>query len=138
MYEQWHDNIQFARHALFLVLPVLTQFLPVLKQPGSPSTSLAPALAHLERSLPRAHLLKHTRTAVMRQPGLREQAVRWWAREKREGDTGREDEGVQKTVDKMGLGYSESGGGGEEGELRMSARMVVESLKGLYVTPVGP
>jgi hypothetical protein len=33
--------------------------------------SLAPALAHLERSLPRAHLLKYTRAAVMRRPELR-------------------------------------------------------------------
>ncbi|KAG1720563.1 hypothetical protein EDB19DRAFT_1739600, partial [Suillus lakei] len=56
--------------------------------------SLAPALIHLERSLPRAHLLKYTRAAVMRQPELRERAVRWWAREKRTGDTGRGDEGV--------------------------------------------
>ncbi|KAG0699799.1 hypothetical protein DFH29DRAFT_30920 [Suillus ampliporus] len=64
----WHDNIQFARQALFLLLPVLTQFLPVSQQPGPPSTSLTPALAHLERSLARAHLLKTTRAATMRQP----------------------------------------------------------------------
>ncbi|OAX39682.1 hypothetical protein K503DRAFT_650642, partial [Rhizopogon vinicolor AM-OR11-026] len=106
----WHDNIQFVRRALFLVLPVLAQFLPVSQQPGPPSASLAPALAHLERSLPRAHLLRYTHAAVMRQPELRERALRWWAREKREGDIGRETESVQKAAEKMGLGYSNTEG----------------------------
>ncbi|KAG1741545.1 uncharacterized protein EDB91DRAFT_1237175 [Suillus paluster] len=105
----WHDNIQSARQALFLLLPLLTQFLPVSQQPGPPSTSLAPALAHLERSLPRAHLLNSTRAAIMRQPELRERAVRWWAQEKMEGDAGREDEGVRKAAEKMGLGYADGG-----------------------------
>jgi hypothetical protein len=125
-----------VRRALFLVLPVVVQFLPVSQQPGPPSTSLAPALAHLERSLPRAHLLRYTRAAVMRQPKLRERALRSWAREKSEGDTGREAESVQKAAEKMGLGYADTDGG-EEGKMRMGARRVVESLKGLYVTPVG-
>lgn len=125
------------RRALFLILPVITQFLPVSQHPGPPSTSLAPALAHLERSLPRAHLLRHTRAAVMRQPELRERAVRWWSREKKEGDASREASSVQKAAEKMGLGYADAEGG-EEGKLRMSARRAVESLKGLYVTPVGP
>lgn len=98
--------------------------------------SLAPALAHLERSIPRAHLLKYTRAAVMRNPELRERAVRWWARKKREGDAGRADEAVQRAALKMGLGFADAGG--EEGKLRMSARLAIESLKGLFVTPVGP
>ncbi|KAG1730890.1 hypothetical protein EDB19DRAFT_1366513 [Suillus lakei] len=132
----WHDNIRLARQALFLILPLLTQFLPPSEQPGPPSMSLAPALAHLERSLPRAHLLKYTRAAVMRQPELRERAVRWWAREKRAGDAGRGDEGVKRAALKMGLGYADAEG--EEGKLRMSARMAIESLKALFITPVGP
>jgi hypothetical protein len=99
--------------------------------------SLAPALAHLERSIPRAHLLKHTRAAVMRNPELRERAVRWWARKKREGDAGREDEAVQKAALKMGLGFADAEGS-EEGKLRMSARVAIESLKRMFVTPVGP
>lgn len=99
--------------------------------------SLAPALAHLERCIPRAHLLKYTRAAVMRNPELRERAVRWWERKKREGDAGREDEAVQKAALKMGLGFADAEGG-EEGKLRMSARVAIESLKRLFVTPVGP
>lgn len=132
----WHDNIQFTRQALFLLLPILTQFLPEVQHPGPPSMSLAPALAHLERSIPRAHLLKYTRAAVMRNRDLRERAVRWWARNKREGDAGREDEAVQKAALKMGLGFANAED--DEGKLRMGARMAVESLKGLFVTPVGP
>jgi len=73
----------------------------------------------------------------MRQPELRERAVRWWSREKKEGDASREASSVQKAAEKMGLGYADAEGG-EEGKLRMSARRAVESLKGLYVTPVGP
>ncbi|KAG2104429.1 uncharacterized protein F5147DRAFT_775688 [Suillus discolor] len=133
----WHDNIQFTRQVLFLLLPILTQFLPEVQHPGPPSMSLAPALAHLERSIPRAHLLKYTRAAVMRNPELRERAVRWWARKKREGDAGRADEAVQRAALKMGLGFADAGGG-EEGKLRMSARLAIESLKGLFVTPVSP
>ncbi|KAG1760208.1 hypothetical protein EDD22DRAFT_96234 [Suillus occidentalis] len=132
----WHDNIQFIRQALFLLLPIITQFLPEVQHPGPPSMSLAPALAHLERSIPRAHLLKYTRAAVMRNPELRERAVRWWARKKREGDAGREDEAVQKAALKMGLGFADAEGV-EEGKLRMSARVAIESLKRMFVTPVG-
>ncbi|KAG2071453.1 hypothetical protein BDR04DRAFT_1098231 [Suillus decipiens] len=132
----WHDNIQFTRQTLFLLLPILTQFLPEVQHPGPPSMSLAPALAHLERSIPRAHLLKYTRAAVMRNPELRERAVRWWTRKKREGDAGRKDEAVQRAALKMGLGYA--GAEGEDGKLRMSVRVAIESLKGLFVTPVGP
>ncbi|KAG1731677.1 hypothetical protein EDB19DRAFT_2027188 [Suillus lakei] len=65
-------------------------FLPASEQPGPPSMSLAPALARLKRSLPRAHLLRYTRAAVMRQPELRERVVRWWVKEKRAGDAGGE------------------------------------------------
>ncbi|KAG1795380.1 uncharacterized protein HD556DRAFT_1365161 [Suillus plorans] len=133
----WHDNIQFTRQVLFLLLPILTQFLPEVQHQGPPSMSLAPALAHLERSIPRAHLLKYTRAAVMRNPELRERAVRWWARKKREGDAGRAGEAVQRAALKMGLGFADAGGA-EEGKLRMSARLAIESLKGLFVTPVGP
>lgn len=133
----WHDNIQFIRQGLSLLLPILTQFLPEVQRPGPPSMSLAPALAHLERSISRAHLLKYTRAAVMRNPELRERAVRWWARKKREGDAGREDEAVQKAALKMGLGFADAEGG-EEGKLRMSARVAIESLKRMFVTPVGP
>ncbi|KAG1731674.1 hypothetical protein EDB19DRAFT_1912393 [Suillus lakei] len=79
-------------------------FLPASEQPGPPSMSLAPALAHLERSLPRAHLLKYTRAAVMRQPELRERTVRWWMKEKRAGDAGRGGEGVRRAALKTGLG----------------------------------
>ena len=121
---------------LFLVLPVLTQLLPASKQPGPPSTSLAPALAHLERSLPRAHLLKYVRAAAMRHPELRERVERRWAQEKREGDAGREAESVQKVAEKMGLSFTTTDGG-EVGKMRMGARRVVESLKGLCSTPVG-
>jgi hypothetical protein len=133
----WHDNIQFIRQALFLLLPIITHFLPEVQQPGPPSMSLAPALAHLERSIPRAHLLKYTRAAVMRNPQLRERAVRWWTRKKREGDAGRKDEAVQRAALKMGLGFADAEDA-EEGKLRISARMAIESLKGLFITPVGP
>ncbi|KAG2367207.1 hypothetical protein BDR07DRAFT_1260986, partial [Suillus spraguei] len=119
----WHDNIQFTRQALFLLLPILTQFLPEVQRPGPPSMSLAPALAHLERSIPRAHLLKYTRATIMRNPELRERAVRWWTRKKREGDAGRKDEAVQRAALKMGLGYA--GTEGEEGKLRMSVRVAI-------------
>ncbi|KAG1887659.1 hypothetical protein F4604DRAFT_1899956 [Suillus subluteus] len=57
----WHHNIQSTRQALFFLLPILTQFLPEVQNTGPPSMSLAPALVHLERSIPCAHLLKYER-----------------------------------------------------------------------------
>jgi hypothetical protein len=48
-------------------------------------------------------------------------------------DVGREDEAVQRVALKMGLGFADVEGG-EEGKLRMSARMAIESLKGLFIT----
>lgn len=73
----------------------------------------------------------------MRQPELRERMERRWAQEKREGDAGREAETVQKAAEKMGLAYADTEDS-EVGKMRISARRVVESLKGLCVTPVGP
>jgi hypothetical protein len=52
-------------------------------------------------------------------------------------DAEREDKAVQWVALKMGRGFADAEGG-EEGKLRMSARMAIESLKGLFITPVGP
>lgn len=118
---------------LFLALPLVVQLLPPIYAPGPPSIHLAPALAHLERALPRAHLLRHTQQVVMRHPDLRDRAVRWWSRQSAEGELAMEDETVKRTAEKLGLGFAE--GSGEAGKLRVHARRVVESFKGLCATP---
>ncbi|KAG1849666.1 hypothetical protein DFJ58DRAFT_794723 [Suillus subalutaceus] len=100
-------RIHVARQSL---LPSLNPY------PGPPSMSLAPALAHLERSIPCAHLLKYTRAAVMRNPELRETRSKM---------LGREDEAVQRAVLGMRLRIADAEVG-EEGKLRMSARMAIE------------
>lgn len=131
----WHDNLFIIRHILFLVLPLLIQMLPPVYAPN-PSTHFAPALAHLERVLPRAHLLRYTQEAVMRHPQLRELAVHWWSQQAVEGAAAMADESVQRTADKLGFGYikRESPEGGN-GKLRVHARKIIESLKGLLTTP---
>ncbi|KAI6131469.1 hypothetical protein EDD16DRAFT_1464096, partial [Pisolithus croceorrhizus] len=124
----WHDNLFIIRHILFLVLPLLIQMLPPVYAPN-PSTHFAPALAHLERVLPRAHLLRYTQEAVMRHPQLRELAVHWWSQQAVEGAAAMADESVQRTADKFGFGYikRESPEGGN-GKLRVHARKIIESL----------
>jgi len=79
----------------------------------------------------------------MRRPELRDPAVRWWAREAREGEIARADPGVQKAAERMGLGFGEARkpalqGESEipEGQLKTSARMAVEGLKGALGHPV--
>ncbi|KAG6331828.1 hypothetical protein ID866_7258 [Astraeus odoratus] len=130
----WHDNLFLMRHVLFLVLPLLTQWLPPVYAPALLSTYLAPALAHLERAIPRAHLVRYTQQTVMREPELRDRVLRWWSRQAAEGEAALHDENVQRTADKLGLGFAKADGpdgGGEEGKLRLQARRVVETLRGL-------
>ncbi|KAI6165927.1 hypothetical protein EDD17DRAFT_108712 [Pisolithus thermaeus] len=131
----WHDNLFIIRHILFLVLPLLVQMLPPVYAPN-PSTHFAPALAHLERVLPRAHLLRYSQEAVMRHPQLRELAVHWWSQQAVEGAAAMADESVQRTADKLGFGYIKRGSPeGSDGKLRVHARKIIESLKGLFTTP---
>ncbi|KIM69488.1 hypothetical protein SCLCIDRAFT_1207920 [Scleroderma citrinum Foug A] len=132
----WHDNLFLIRQVLFLALPLVLQVLPPIYAPGPPSVYLAPALAHLERALPRAHLLRHTQQVIMRHPELRDRAVRWWSRQAAEGEIAMGDETVQRTAEKLGLGFTEQKSlDREDGKLRMHARKVVESLKGLFTAP---
>ncbi|KAH7924370.1 hypothetical protein BV22DRAFT_1105519 [Leucogyrophana mollusca] len=135
----WHDTLFLARNAVFLLIPLLIHLQPALARPGPPSAGLLPVLAHLERSLPRAHLIKYARGAIMRRAELRAPAVRWWAREAREGEAGRADEDVQRTAERVGLGFDDATGAGAsaEGKLRTSARMAVEALKGVMAHPAG-
>ncbi|KAI6003009.1 hypothetical protein EDD15DRAFT_2157448 [Pisolithus albus] len=133
----WHDNLFLIRHMLFLVLPLLVQVLPPVYAANPSSTYFTPALAHLERALLRAHLARYTQEAVMRHPQLRELAVHWWSQQAVEGAAAMADESVQRTADKLGFGYmiQESSEGGD-GKLRIHARKIVESLKGVLATPL--
>ncbi|KAI6021692.1 hypothetical protein BKA83DRAFT_4494259 [Pisolithus microcarpus] len=101
------------------------------------STYFTPALAHLERALLRAHLLRYTQEAVMRHPRLRELAVHWWSQQAVEGAAAMADESVQRTADKLGFGYTiqESPERGD-GKLRVHARKIIESLKGVLASPL--
>lgn len=72
----------------------------------------------------------------MRHPELRDRAVRWWSRQAAEGEIAMGDETVQRTAEKLGLGFTEQKSlDREDGKLRMHARKVVESLKGLFTAP---
>ncbi|EGN92504.1 hypothetical protein SERLA73DRAFT_99156, partial [Serpula lacrymans var. lacrymans S7.3] len=127
----WHDIIFLCRHVLFFILPIITIILPSSSTFGGPLAFLPPALMNLEQAITRAHLLKYVRGSVMRRAELRERASRWWSRDAREGSWGRNDENVQRTAEKLGLGYGPFGnedGVGEgiaEGKLKMGARMAV-------------
>ncbi|KAG8214853.1 hypothetical protein J3R82DRAFT_10018 [Butyriboletus roseoflavus] len=135
----WHDNLFLARNVLFLMLPVFIQILPVIYPPPPASVALAPALGHLERILPRAHLLKCFRQAVLRHPYTREQAVKFWANDAAEGATARSDPNVQMTASKLGLGFATPAGSGDkigqESVLRANARLAIQSLKPLFMPP---
>ncbi|KAF9226249.1 hypothetical protein BS17DRAFT_697858 [Gyrodon lividus] len=135
----WHDNLFFARNIFLLVLPIITRALPAIYQPGPASMALAPALGRLERTLPRAHLLKYTRQAVMRRPEIRERAMRFWVKDAAEGEAARSDPTVQMTASKLGFGFTRPAEVEEnnvrEGFLRVSARMAVQSLRPLFMPP---
>ena len=85
----------------------------------------------------------------MRVPSLRARATAWWGTERQEGEWVREDPGVQRVADALGLGFRErksenDGGGGAEstentegnkgvGKLRAAAEMAVRSLLAAFV-----
>ncbi|KAF9001157.1 hypothetical protein BDQ17DRAFT_1244802 [Cyathus striatus] len=147
----WHDTLLKARHMLFLVLPLLIQHLPTLLPPTlpiripilsglvQPPPGLTPSarlqlnqttLQTLDHLLPALHLLKYTRAALMRTPETRERSEKWWKREAREGAWIRSDEGVKRAARAAGVGFDTAEeGGGEEGKLRTSARIAVDTLK---------
>lgn len=118
---------------------MFVQVLPAIYPPPPASATLAPALERLERTLPRAHLLKYFRQAVLRHPHTRERAVEFWANNAAEGAAARSDPNVQTTASKLGFGFAEPAGpgdmGGQESALRVNARTAVHSLKPLFMPP---
>jgi hypothetical protein len=82
----------------------------------------------------------------MRVPSLRARATAWWGTERQEGEWIREDPGVQRVADALGLGFREresenDGGVGAQstegnkgvGKLRAAAEMAVRSLLAAFV-----
>ncbi|KIJ15087.1 hypothetical protein PAXINDRAFT_77929 [Paxillus involutus ATCC 200175] len=135
----WHDHLFLMRNVLLLFLPIIAQALPAIYAAGPASISLAPALGRLERALPRAHLLKYTRQAILRRPDTRERALRFWAKDAAEGEAARSDVTVQMTAFKLGLGFREPAEAEKdntrEGFLRVNVRTALQSLQVLFTTP---
>lgn len=121
-----------ARNVLFLVLPVVIQVLPAIYLPLPASMVLAPVLGRLERTFPRAQLVRYFRQAVLRHPYTRERAVEFWANDAANGATARSDPDVQMTASKLGFGFASDG---QESALRANARMGIQSLKALFMPP---
>jgi len=121
------------------MLPIFVQTLPAIYPPPPPSVALAPALGHLERTLPRAQLLRYFRQAVLRHPYTRKRAVEFWANDAADGTAARSNPNVQMTASKLGFGFASPAGSGdkdgEESVLRVNARMAVQSLKPLFMPP---
>jgi hypothetical protein len=106
---QWHDLCWYARHTLFLLLPILVHLLPGVppSSPARPIAQLPLITAALGAALSRAHLLKLSTAAVARDPLLAGRTQRWWDRERAEGTAIRDDTGVRRAADREGLGFGE-------------------------------
>lgn len=124
---------------LLLVLPVFIQMSPAIYPPPLASVALARALGRLERTLPRAQLLRYFRQAVLRHPYTRERAVEFWANDAANGAAARSNPNVQTTASKLGFGFASPAGsgdmGGQDSVLRINARMAIRSLKPLFMPP---
>jgi len=135
----WHDNLFLVRNILFMVLPIFIQMLPAIYSPPPASVALAPALGRLERTLPRAQLLRYFRQAVLRHRYTRERAVNFWANNAADGTAARSNPNVQMTASKLGFGFASPAGSGDKGEqesvLRINARMAIQSLKPFFMPP---
>jgi hypothetical protein len=97
----------YARHALFLILPVLVHVLPGVppSSPARPISQLPAITAALGAALSRMQLLKLSTAAVARDPVLAGRAQRWWDRERAEGTAIRQDAGVRRAADREGLAF---------------------------------
>ncbi|KAN0087871.1 hypothetical protein V8E55_006492, partial [Tylopilus felleus] len=117
---------------LLLVLSILIQVLPAIYPPPPASVTLAPMIRCLERTLPRAQLLRYYfRQAVLRHPCTLNDAA--------DGAAARSNPNVQTTASKLGFGSASPAGsgdtGGQESVLRVNARMAVQSLKPMFMPP---
>jgi hypothetical protein len=79
----------------------------------------------------RAHTLRLVRSAVSREPGLRDTAARWWSRGRRIGAQVRADTSVRRIADRIGMGFAPEG----QGELRTTAQAAVGELLGNVPQP---
>ncbi|KAG9308530.1 hypothetical protein JVU11DRAFT_11874 [Chiua virens] len=113
--------------------------MPVIYPPPPVSVALLSVLERLDRTLPRAKLLKYFHQAVLRYTPTRERAVEFWTNVADEGAIARGNPNVQMTAAKLGFGFatpaSSGSKGGQESVLRENARMAVRSLKPLFMPP---
>jgi len=68
----------------------------------------------------------------MRVPTLRARSSAWWAKERQEGKWIREDTGVRRVAERLGMGFDQDGEG-EKGKLRVEAKKAVKSLMSRFV-----
>lgn len=105
-------------------------------QPPTPTLANISPLPNSETTLVLLSLLRWVVPALQTNPTLRAASDEYWARERRAGESLREDDAVKHMAQRAGLGYEETGGkdsgavnnnGGEN--LRTRARSVADSLK---------
>ena len=81
----------------------------------------------LQNILTRIQLLRYTRGAIERTPDLRTQSQRYWDQRKREGAWVRNDEEVQNTARKVGLGFDTIRQGTEQDPDAIKVRKVAQA-----------
>ncbi|KAL7415003.1 hypothetical protein BDY24DRAFT_279966 [Mrakia frigida] len=115
-----HSSLHLYRSLLLLLLPLLLPLLPT-NPPTVPSqldTTLPSLLPKMDTLLTHLKLIELSRIASVRNPTLREAVVAAGERMKKDTDVGREDEGVVKEAERVGL----TGEEGVKGGLREGAR----------------
>ncbi|KAF9030087.1 hypothetical protein BDZ89DRAFT_949992 [Hymenopellis radicata] len=115
----WSDMLEIFRALLFIVLPLIIDFLP----PRAPSAAPHPAEHAMQALITRLHALKYYRGAIMRTPSLNNAASAWWARERQEGEWIRSDQRVQDVARGVGLPFE-----GDDPRLRTNARAIVREF----------
>ncbi|TBU38144.1 hypothetical protein BD309DRAFT_548968 [Dichomitus squalens] len=107
----WYDNLWLARHAFFLLLPLLIRLLPRAPLHPTPVPILAAAQLSLSQTHQRLSTARFVHAAMQRQPALRGAASEWWERQRAEGEIARADEGVRRAAEKLGKGIEEGAEG---------------------------
>lgn len=100
----WYDTLWILRHALFIILPLITHFILPSSFTPSPLAIVPQANLALQALNRRVQLFKFTSAITLRVPEFRQAAGNYWETQRIEGRWAREDEAITRLSDKTGTG----------------------------------
>lgn len=141
---QWHDRAWYARHGLFLILPILLHMLPYQQNPYSSLKAVPFAVQSVESTLSSLYVLEAVRRASLRDEDLRGRVGEFYAHDALTSRLAQRDEEIKEEAERAGFPFSrpnigsrssENGLGEDEvdGPLVASVKQLVNQWRGKMV-----